>query len=101
MCDPRSPSTATDFGGMGNEPGQSTTNDITKGVDDLEASSTGVGCLTVVDDPGTYSVSGGITWRLLPGASSSVVACSNRGGRSLSILYNCWLLKYVDDPGAH
>ena len=48
-------------------------NDTTKGVDDLEPSSTGAGCLIVVDDPGTYSTSGGISpMVLIPGISSSV-----------------------------
>ena len=41
--DPRTLSTTIGFSRMENDPGQSTTNDTTKGVDDVEASSTGVG----------------------------------------------------------
>ena len=49
--DPRTPLIASAFFRMQNDAGQSTTNDITKGVENLEAFSMGVGCLTMVDDP--------------------------------------------------
>ena len=63
MGDIRAPLIASGFFKMENDPGQSAINDTTKGVDDLGTSSTGVGCLTVVYDPGTSSVSGGISPR--------------------------------------
>ena len=57
----RTSSPATSFSRMEDGPGQSTTNATMKRMANLEASPKGVGCLTVVDDPGTSSASGGIS----------------------------------------
>ena len=51
MGDARTPSITADVFRMENDPGKSITNDTTEGVDTLGASSTGIGCLTVVDVP--------------------------------------------------
>ena len=51
---------------MKNDPGHSTVNDTTNGVDDLGVSIASVVCLRVVDYPETSSVSG----RISPGDSS-------------------------------
>ena len=52
----RKSSTATGFSIMENDPEQSTTNDTTKGVDNLGASSsTSVGFLTVIDETSSTS----------------------------------------------
>ena len=56
---------------------QSITNDTSKRVGDIRTCSTGAGCLTVVDDPGTSTTSSSISPRgLSSGASSSVTGCS-------------------------
>ena len=61
LGNPRTLSTASGSSIIENDYGQSTT--TTKGVDNLEASFTDVACLAVVDDPGIYSASGGISYR--------------------------------------
>ena len=53
---------------MEKNPGQLTVNDTAKGLDDIGESSMRVGCLRVVDDPGTSRVSSGFS----PGDSSLV-----------------------------
>ena len=52
---PERPSTAISFSRLENDFGPSTTNDAMTGVGDLGSSSTGVGCLTMVDETSSTS----------------------------------------------